>query len=236
MRKYEIEPIGIIHSPYSEKFAVPRQPNLVTAGCGELQLLPPFNSQNSVKELAQFSHIWLLFLFDQIDPNRWNLTVRPPRLGGNKNVGVFATRSPFRPNHIGLSAVELKEVMINNGDVRLKLGSLDLVDGTPIIDIKPYLPYCDSYPNASAGYAQSSPEKTLTVEFLPAAKETLRIHQQSYPMLTELISQVIAQDPRPAYKKMDNDQHIYGITLYHFNIRWQVINQCAYIIEIEEVK
>lgn len=232
----QIEPIGIIHSPYSEKFAVPRQPNLVPAGYGELHLLPPFNHANCVKGLEQFSHIWLLFLFDQIDPNKWSLTVRPPRLGGNKTLGVFSTRSPFRPNHIGLSAVELKEIVTHKQQVILKLGSLDLVDGTPIIDIKPYLPYCDSYPEAQAGYAQSSPKQTLTVEFTPSAEQTLIKQQADYPQLAELISQVIAQDPRPAYKQNHIDQHIYGITLHHFNIQWQVTEQHATVIAITITK
>ncbi|MDF7666889.1 tRNA (N6-threonylcarbamoyladenosine(37)-N6)-methyltransferase TrmO [Orbaceae bacterium ESL0727] len=231
-----ITPIGVIHSPYSEKFAVPRQPALVSAGEGELQLLPPFNHANSVKGLEQFSHLWILFLFDRIDPNKWNLTVRPPRLGGNKAVGVFATRSPFRPNHIGLSAVELKDIIIDKQQVRLKLGSLDLVDGTPVIDIKPYLPYCDSYPQAEAGYAQSIPPQTLTVEFSPLAQQMLTEQQTDYPQLAELITQVIAQDPRPAYKKNHPDQHIYGITLYHFNIQWQVTHQHATVLTITTMK
>lgn len=229
---WQIDPIGIIHSPYSEKFAVPRQPNLVPAGHGELHLLAPYNDPNSVKGLEQFSHLWLLFQFHHIDQNKWRLTVRPPRLGGNKTLGVFATRSPFRPNHIGLSAVELKDIVIKNKQVILKLGSLDLVDGTPIIDIKPYLPYCDSYPGATAGYAQTSPEKKLTVEFSSQALESISLHQQSYPQLKELITQVIAQDPRPAYKHHNTEKQTYGICLYNFNIQWQIAQQHVVVQDI----
>lgn len=231
---YQINPIGIIHSPYSEKFAVPRQPNLVSAGQGELHLLPPYNDPNSVKGLEQFSHLWLLFQFHQINPEKWRVTVRPPRLGGNKTLGVFATRSPFRPNHIGLSAVELQNIVIENKQVILKLGSLDLVDGTPIIDIKPYLPYCDSHPNAKAGYAQAVPKQQLTVEFSQQAQTQLILYRQNYPQLEELIAEVISQDPRPAYKQNSNEQQSYGITLYHFNIKWEITNQKAIIINICE--
>lgn len=233
---YQIEPIGIIHSPYSEKFAVPRQPNLVSAGQGELHLLPPYNDPNSVKGLEQFSHLWIVFLFHQIDPEKWRLTVRPPRLGGNKTLGVFATRSPFRPNHIGLSAVKLHNIVVANKQVILKLGSLDLVDGTPVIDIKPYLPYCDSHPDASAGYAQYIPQSTLTVEFSPHVLPLLSLYQKQYPQLSELITQVIAQDPRPAYKQTNLEQQTYGITLYHLNIKWQITNQLATVIDIHESK
>ncbi|OCG00570.1 tRNA-Thr(GGU) m(6)t(6)A37 methyltransferase TsaA [Gilliamella sp. wkB112] len=233
---YPIEPIGIIRSPYNEKFAVPRQPNLVPAGQGELHLLPPFNDPNCIKGLEQFSHLWLLFQFHQIDPEKWRLTVRPPRLGGNKTLGVFATRSPFRPNHIGLSAVELKDIILEKKQIILKLGSLDLIDGTPIIDIKPYLPYCDSYPEADAGYAQSVPKQKLTVEFSTTALNQLAIYQANHPKLAELIIQVIAQDPRPAYKHSNLDQQTYGITLYHFNIKWQITNQQATVIDIDENK
>nr|WP_294614971.1 tRNA (N6-threonylcarbamoyladenosine(37)-N6)-methyltransferase TrmO [uncultured Gilliamella sp.] len=231
---YRIDPIGIIHSPYSEKFAVPRQPNLVSAGQGELHLLPPYNDPNSVKGLEQFSHLWLLFQFHQINPEKWRLTVRPPRLGGNKTLGVFATRSPFRPNHIGLSAVELKDIVVINKQVILKLGSLDLVDKTPIIDIKPYVPYCDSYPNANAGYAQSIPEQKLTVNFLSPVLTQLSLYQLKYPQLKELITQVIAQDPRPAYKQSNLEPQTYGITLYQFNIKWQITDQQATVIDICE--
>ncbi|MWP47708.1 tRNA (N6-threonylcarbamoyladenosine(37)-N6)-methyltransferase TrmO [Gilliamella sp. Pas-s27] len=234
MMTYQINPIGIIRSPYSEKFAVPRQPNLVSAGKGELHLLAPYNDPISVKGLEQFSHLWLLFLFHHIDPEKWRLTVRPPRLGGNKTMGVFASRSPFRPNHIGLSAVELKDIVIENKQIILKLGSLDLVDGTPIIDIKPYLPYCDSHPDAFAGYAQSIPDEKLTVEFSQKAQLILDLQKQNYPQLTDLITQVISQDPRPAYKQNNSLEQTYGITLYHFNIKWKITNNHAIIEHIYE--
>ena len=157
MNTYQMNPIGYISSPYKEKFAVPRQPGLVQDGGGQLILHTPYNHPDAVRGLEQFSHLWLLFVFHQTAQQGWHPLVRPPRLGGNAKIGVFATRSTFRPNPIGMSLVELKKVNAENQSVILELGSLDLVDGTPILDIKPYLPFAESRPNAIAGFAQEAP-------------------------------------------------------------------------------
>ncbi|WP_392558458.1 tRNA (N6-threonylcarbamoyladenosine(37)-N6)-methyltransferase TrmO [Orbus mooreae] len=223
-----LTPIGTIHSPYKEKFGVPRQPNLVPLGKGELHLLPPFNNPECVKGLEQFSHLWLLFIFNHTIEQGWQNTVRPPRLGGNEKVGVFASRSTFRPNPIGLSAVELHDIINVNGQIILKLGSVDIVDKTPIIDIKPYIPYSDCYPNAAASYANNKPLPSLTVIFSNKAIEQLK----SLPELQELIIQVVSQDPRPAYKKKSTRPQIFGITLSNMNIRFEVENNIATIIDI----
>lgn len=159
--------IGVVRSPYKEKFAAPRQPGLVADGVGELHLLPPYNQAEAVRGLMEFSHIWLLFVFHQTPEGGWRATVRPPRLGGNSRMGVFATRSPFRPNPIGMSLVALEGITLRGADVILRLGSLDLVDGTPVVDIKPYLPYAESLPNARAGFAQAGPRRYPTGHFLP---------------------------------------------------------------------
>lgn len=137
---YSIEPIGVIETPYKEKFAVPRQPRLVPTAKARVKLLGAANSPEAVRGLEQFSHVWLLFLFDQNLGAGWKPTVRPPRLGGNERIGVFASRSTFRPNGIGMSAVEVKGVTKQGDQIYLDLGSVDLVDGTPIVDIKPYIP------------------------------------------------------------------------------------------------
>ncbi|EGU94921.1 hypothetical protein HMPREF9349_05200 [Escherichia coli MS 79-10] len=142
MSSFQFEQIGVIRSPYKEKFAVPRQPGLVKSANGELHLIAPYNQADAVRGLEAFSHLWILFVFHQTMEGGWRPTVRPPRLGGNARMGVFATRSTFRPNPIGMSLVELKEVVCHKDSVILKLGSLDLVDGTPVVDIKPYLPLC----------------------------------------------------------------------------------------------
>ncbi|CAK8737618.1 hypothetical protein SODG_001341 [Sodalis praecaptivus] len=159
--------IGVVRSPYKEKFTVPRQPGLVADGVGELHLLPPYNQAEAVRGLTEFSHIWLLFVFHQTPEGSWRPTVRPPRLGGNSRMGVFATRSPFRPNPIGMSLVALEGITLRGADVILRLGSLDLVDGTPVVDIKPYLPYAESLPDARAGFAQAAPADTLQIIFSP---------------------------------------------------------------------
>ncbi|MGL4678266.1 MAG: tRNA (N6-threonylcarbamoyladenosine(37)-N6)-methyltransferase TrmO, partial [Plesiomonas shigelloides] len=175
-----LTPIGVIQSPYKEKFAVPRQPGLVQDGNGELRLLPPYNQPDAVRGLEQFSHIWLVFVFHQTQEQGWRPTVRPPRLGGNERLGVFATRSTFRPNPIGLSKVELRGIKVHGGEVYLELGSLDLVDGTPILDIKPYLPYVDSEPEARAGFAQEAPQSDMQVLFSAAAEQVLQQEAHRY--------------------------------------------------------
>lgn len=226
-----LQTIGIIHSPYKEKFGVPRQPNLVPLGKGELHLLPPFNHPDCVRGLEKFSHLWLLFIFSGTSLQGWHNTVRPPRLGGNERVGIFASRSTFRPNPIGLSAVELQDIVIDKQKIILKLGSIDIIDQTPIIDIKPYIPYSDSYPTAQASYAIQRPESTLEVKFTPNANQKLA----SIPDLKALIIQVIAQDPRPAYKKHRTERQEFGISLYEYNIRWQVENQQATVLDVQDL-
>ncbi|MCP4325028.1 MAG: tRNA (N6-threonylcarbamoyladenosine(37)-N6)-methyltransferase TrmO, partial [Alteromonadales bacterium] len=166
MNKSSFETIAKIHSPYKEKFAVPRQPGLVPSANALLEILPPYDDINAFTGLDDFSHLWLMFVFHKNKQNKnWQPTVRPPRLGGNKRLGVFATRSPNRPNPIGLSLVEFHGVIQKQGKLFLQLSNIDLVDGTPIVDIKPYIPYADSKPDASAGFAQATPEILMEVCF-----------------------------------------------------------------------
>lgn len=225
MRPLTLDPIGIIHSPYKEKFAIPRQPGLVEDGGGELHLLPPYNQPEAVRGLETFSHLWILFIFHQTMAGGWRPTVRPPRLGGNARIGVFATRSTFRPNPVGMSLIELKAIRHHEGELVLQLGSLDLVDGTPVIDIKPYLPFAESRPNAIAGFAQQAPQSDMPVTFSPLAEQQLLQQQIRYPHLRRFISQVLAQDPRPAYHQRDQEAREYAVLLLEFNVRWRVINQ-----------
>ena len=161
MSSFQFEQIGVIRSPYKEKFAVPRQPGLVINGGGELHLVAPYNQADAVRGLEAFSHLWVVFVFHQTMEGGWRPTVRPPRLGGNARMGVFATRSTFRPNPIGMSLVELKGIRCQKDQVILELGSLDLVDGTPVIDIKPYLPFAEALPDARASYAQDAPQADM---------------------------------------------------------------------------
>ncbi|WP_230831502.1 tRNA (N6-threonylcarbamoyladenosine(37)-N6)-methyltransferase TrmO, partial [Yersinia mollaretii] len=157
----------------------------------------------------------------------------PPRLGGNARMGVFATRSTFRPNPIGMSLIELKGVRCQGGEVILELGSLDLVDGTPVIDIKPYLPFAESQPQARAGFAQSAPDANMQVCFSTTAEQQLAQQQQRHPNLRRFITQVLAQDPRPAYRKEDNESREYAVLLLEFNVRWRVIDQQTEVLSID---
>lgn len=233
MSRFTFEQIGVIRSPWKEKFAVPRQPGLIEDGGGELHLLPPYNQQEAVRGLEAFSHLWLLFVFHQTMAGGWRPTVRPPRLGGNARMGVFATRSTFRPNPIGMSLVELKGVRCHKGQVALELGSLDLVDGTPIVDIKPYLPFADALPQARAGFAQSAPPAAMPVRFSALAQQQLADHQQRYPQLARFIAQVLAQDPRPAYRKGEEPDREYAVWLLDFNVRWRVTAQGTEVVALD---
>lgn len=233
MSIFSFNQIGVIRSPYKEKFAVPRQPGLIEDGGGELQLLAPYNQPEAVRGLSDFSHLWVMFVFHQTMDGGWRPTVRPPRLGGNARMGVFATRSTFRPNPIGMSLIELKAVHCRGTEVILELGSLDLVDGTPVIDIKPYLPFAESQPLARAGFAQTAPDADMQVCFSITAEQQLAQQQQRYPHLRRFITQVLAQDPRPAYRKEDSESREYAVLLLEFNVRWRVIGQQTEVLSID---
>ncbi|WP_213993219.1 tRNA (N6-threonylcarbamoyladenosine(37)-N6)-methyltransferase TrmO [Sodalis sp. dw_96] len=236
MSEFGLSQIGVIRSPYKEKFAVPRQPGLVPDGTGELHLLAPYNQPEAVRGLESFSHIWLLFIFNQTMGQGWHPTVRPPRLGGNSRVGVFATRSTFRPNALGMSLVALRGIRILKSAVILELGSLDLVDGTPVVDIKPYLPYAESIPAARAGFAQQAPSAHMAVSFSANAAARLEDLAPRYPYLQRFITDVLAQDPRPAYRKTHAGEQTYAVRLMEFNIRWRVSGNSADVIAIEDAE
>lgn len=225
--------IATVHSPYKEKFAIPRQPGLVSAAKGKILLQENYNDIELVRDLQQFSHIWLLFVFHGTQDQGWKPLVRPPRLGGNKKTGVLATRSTFRPNPIGMSVVKLDKITHENNQVILHIAGLDLLDNTPIIDIKPYIPYSDAI-EAQAGFAQHKPDNALTVIFNDLSQQALALHQQHYSELKSFIEQVLAQDPRPAYKKQKPDDKIYGMILYKFNIQWRMYNLAT--IEVLDIK
>ncbi len=220
--------IAYIESPYKEKFAIPRQPGLVTAAKGKIVLTGATNNIELVRELEQFSHLWLLFVFHGTQEQGWKPLVRPPRLGGNKKVGVLATRSTFRPNPIGMSVVKLDKIeQLHNAkrkQVILHISGLDLLDKTPLVDIKPYIPYSDAITDASAGFAQHQPATECQVTFSEEAKQDLCKNEAHYSQLGSFIEQVLTQDPRPAYKKNSTDDKIYGMTLYDLNITWQMVN------------
>ena len=233
MSDYSISAVGHIQSPYKQKFAIPRQPRLVPEAKAKLIFAPDFNREEFVRGIDEFTHIWLLFRFHETADKGYSAMVRPPRLGGNERKGVFATRATFRPNAIGMSAVKLEGIEYKNGQLSLLLAGIDLLDGTPIIDIKPYLPYSDAMLDASAGFADTRPETQMSVEFTPEV--TLFIEQQTqYPDLLNFISNVLKQDPRPAYKKQKDGEQSYGMTLYDYNIRWQVNGEHNLVTSLEK--
>lgn len=231
-----VENVALIHSPYKEKFAVPRQPGLVPSAKAELEILPPYDDINAFSGLDEFSHLWLVFIFHKNKQQAsWKPTVRPPRLGGNKRLGVFATRSPSRPNPIGLSLVEYHGIKKKNGKIFLQLSNIDLVDGTPIIDIKPYIPYADAKPDALAGFAQQSPKPLMKVNFSEEALAKIKLLKDNYPELQQFIVEVLQQDPRPAYKQAKEDTKIYAVHLADFNISWRNDQLITTVIKIETI-
>ncbi len=245
---FELNPIGVVHSCFKEKFGIPRQPGLVSEARATLELEAPFNRCEAVAGLEGFSHIWVIFVFHEAMREQWRPTVRPPRLGGNQRVGVFASRSPFRPNPVGLSVVKLEKIECDSKRCLLHLSGADLLDGTPVLDIKPYLPYADALPNADGGYASDSPEEVASITFseLADAQCTER-EQNGTPGLRQLIKQVLSQDPRPAYnvnKKPANGENIdrkyaekqrYGMRLYDFDLRWMVEAGQVIVLELSPI-
>lgn len=228
-----IQPIGKISTPYKEKFAIPRQPGLAKSAEGNITFLAEFNDPNYLRGIEQFSHLWLLFHFHQTADKGHSPLVRPPRLGGNQKLGVFATRSTFRPNGIGMSVVEFVAVRYENKQLNLTVRGIDLLDGTPILDIKPYVPYADSIEQASGGMAQHSPE-LMAVTFSDQANKHLNQLKERYPALGSLILEVLSQDPRPAYHQDSQPDKTYGMTLYDLNIQWQVIDQQNVVLAIQQ--
>ena len=225
---FEFKPIGIIRSCYGEKFGIPRQPGLVRSATAMLELLPPYNAVEALRGLETFSHVWIQFIFHQTARDGWKATVRPPRLGGNERVGVFASRSNFRPNPIGLSVVELLAVE----GTTLKLGGGDFLDGTPVLDIKPYIPYVDSVPDAHGAFAATAPEPVNQVGFTVQARQAVEtLENEARPALRQLICDMLAYNPRPAYQN-DDPARMFGTRLFDLEVRW---NQAGTSITVQEI-
>jgi tRNA-Thr(GGU) m(6)t(6)A37 methyltransferase TsaA len=223
----EIVPIAHIRNAYAAKFGVPRQSGLVRSVLSEIVFEPPFRNPGALRGLEDFSHLWLIWEFTEAKQTGFSPTVRPPRLGGNARVGVFATRSPFRPNRLGLSCVEL--VRIDPEGPVLHVKGADLMDGTPIYDIKPYVPYADAFPEARGGFTDTAAWEPLQVDFSPAALEVLAA-QPDPDVLRTRLEQVLAQDPRPRFHH-DPDR-LYGMPFGPFDIRFQVKGKVLSVVEI----
>ena len=224
MDNFSFSPIARVTSCFKEKFAIPRQPGLVDAATAELVFLDPYASVECVRGLEGFSHIWVLFAFHAVPLGQWKPTVRPPRLGGNKRVGVFATRSTHRPNPIGMSVVSLLDITTEAGEVKLILGGCDLLDGTPVLDIKPYIPYADSIPSANAGFAPTVPDSKMKVVFSGAACSMCVIASERLGVDTkQFIEQLLSLDPRPSYQAGVLSDRVYAADIYDFNLRWHYL-------------
>jgi tRNA-Thr(GGU) m(6)t(6)A37 methyltransferase TsaA len=230
--EFVFNPIGIVRSCFSEKFGVPRQPGLVPEATADLLLFPPYSDEASLRGLSLFTHIWIVFVFHLNPDGRWSPTVRPPRLGGNRRIGVFATRSGFRPNPVGISAVRLEGIDRGGDGCRIRISGIDLVDGTPVLDIKPYVPYADCVEGAQGAYASRAPSRPLEVVFSPAAQRALEgIEAGRRSRLAALIQSMLALDPRPAYRRCESDR-IYGFAVEGFDIRWQVDGSRVRVLSI----
>ena len=221
LTEFTYKTIATLRGPYKQKFAIPRQPNLVPEAMGELVFEKEFADANGLRALDQFSHLWLIWHFHETSAQGWSPLVHPPRLGGKEKVGVFASRSPFRPNSIGLSVVRNLGSAEVDGKLALRVGGIDIVDETPILDIKPYVTYADSIADAESGFANEQPGSQRTISFSASAMQDLTASAAEYPRLRDFIVAVLQQDPRPAWRVQANDDKQYGMTLYDFNIKWQ---------------
>lgn len=220
-----MEIIGYIHTDFTEKFGIPRQSGLVEELKATITFLPEYRQPEAFRGLDEFSHIWLLWKFHKAERAHWSATVKPPKLGGNTRMGVFATRSPFRPNNIGLSSVKLDFIeYTNDAGPILHVSGADLLDGTPIYDIKPYLAYTDSHPTASGGFTAHINNTPLTIEF---PKDLLnRIPSGKQAALLSLL----AEDPRPGYQ--NEPERRYGIAFAGYDIRFYVEGTCLSVVEV----
>ena len=225
MDELTIRPIARIRSDFLEKFTIPRQSGLVRSLRAEVVFEQEYRDMSAVRGLEEFSHLWLIWGFSAVKETRWSPTVRPPRLGGNRRMGVFATRSPFRPNRLGLSCLELLEVRQDRllGPV-LTVGGGDLLDGTPIYDIKPYLPYADCRPEALGGFASCPQGPALQVD-IPQ-----KLLERVPPEKREALLGVLAQDPRPSYQS--DPERIYGAAFGGLEVRFRVSGEVMTVLEV----
>ena len=221
--------VARIRTDFPEKFGIPRQSGLIDALKGRIVFAEKYRDASALRGIEGYSHLWLIWQFSESVTERFSPTVKPPRLGGNTRVGVFATRSPFRPNPLGLSCVKLERVELSTpeGPV-LHVAGADLMDGTPIYDIKPYLPYADCHPDAVGGFAEDIDDRRLRVRF-PEPLLAL-IPEEKRPALIE----VLAQDPRPGYRRED-DRRRYGVCFAGFDVRFVVEEGALSVVEVEAV-
>lgn len=227
MERHALRVIARVHSDFQDKFGIPRQSGLVDALRARVVFEPEYRIPEAVRGLEAFSHIWLIWQFSQAVRENWSPTVRPPRLGGNRRLGVFATRSPFRPNALGLSAVRLERVEPDPklGPV-LHIAGADLLDGTPVYDIKPYLPYADAHPEASGGFTDRTPRRKLEVRCPEALLSRMPGEKR------EALLGVLAEDPRPSYQ--DDPERVYGMAFAGVEVKFTVSEDILTVTAVEQ--
>ena len=223
-----MKPIAHIYTDFPDKFGIPRQSGLIDELVGKIVFEKEYRDPSALKGLEQFSHIWLIWEFSEAKRDTWSPTVRPPRLGGNKRMGVFATRSPFRPHHLGLSCVKLIDIehTEKEGTV-LRVAGADLMDGTPIFDIKPYIPYSDSFPEAKGGFTDTAEDFLLDVAFPPQLLEILPECKRQAAI------GVLSHDPRPSYQRKPD--RVYGLVFAGFDIRFTVKDKPLTVGEVKKM-
>ena len=217
--------IARIHTDFPTKFGIPRQSGLIEELKAQIVFEPEYRNPDALRGIEEFSHLWLIWEFSESVRDGWSPTVRPPRLGGNKRVGVFASRSPFRPNHIGLSCVKLVAVEKTDEGTTLLVSGADLLDNTPILDIKPYLPYADCHTDATGGYTAETEWKKLTVRFQEDLLE--KIPKEKRAGLCECLE----EDPRPSYQ--DDPSRVYGMAFDAFQVRFTVDGDLLTVVAVE---
>jgi tRNA (adenine37-N6)-methyltransferase len=212
--------IGLVHSCFKEKFGIPRQPGLAPLACAEIELLPPYNDPAALEGLEACTHLWIQFVFHANKREEWKAKVKPPRLGGNKSLGVFATRSPTRPAPIGLSVVRYRGIIEREGKLLVQISGVDLLEGTPVLDIKPYVPYADCVLEAENDFAAAPPALVAVDIPAPLMAVCVDYWKRTGTDLAGLITQVLQQDPRPQYQQPDPER-TYGMKLLDLDVRWQ---------------
>ena len=220
--------IARIHTDFSSKFGIPRQSGLADTK-GVIVFEPEYRNADALKGIEAYSHLWLIWEFSESVCDKWHPTVRPPRLGGNERLGVFATRSPFRPNPIGLSCVKLESIQKTTEEgIVLLVSGADMLDRTPIYDIKPYLPYADAHPEARGGFAEQKKENKLEVIIPDEWKDSIPVEHR------EVLRQILSQDPRPSYQ--NDPERIYGMEYAGMDVRFRVKDSVLIIFEICRMK
>lgn len=241
---YSFAPIAVIRTPFTQRFGIPRQPGLVPEARGEIRFRNDPDFQHALKGMELFSHLWIVFVFHSHGGNKWKPTIRPPRLGGKEKMGVLASRSPHRPNPVGLSVCKIEKIDLQaKGGPVIEVSGVDLLDGTPILDVKPYIPYADSVPDANPGWAHGEIRKT-PVHFEPKAlKKVLMIEAQGQKNLKSLIEQLLTIDPRPGFQRRDlppdadhSQGKDFGLLVKEWDVHWKIENQEFVVTDLVRFK